>query len=313
MTPTGMSRGENTLVRWLRDRFAKRPDWVEVGIGDDAAVLRPGGSRVAITADMLLDGIHFDTRAQSYEQIGRKALACSLSDCAAMACTPMAATVSVALSNAMSMADVQRLYEGIAAIADEFACAIVGGDTTSWTGPLAIDVAMLAEPMTPRGPVLRSGARAGDTLFVTGPLGGSLLGKHLMFTPRLATAARLAADSGVHAMMDISDGLAMDLDRLCEASGCAAELPTDRLEAAISDAARSMAARDGRSALDHALTDGEDFELLVAGDERLARVSPDLLAVGRVIVMSPAGPRVAMIAPDGGRQPVEPKGFEHFK
>lgn len=308
-----MSRGENALVRWLRERFARHPGYVEVGIGDDAAVLRFSRGRLAVTADMLLDGVHFDSRAQTYEQIGRKALACSLSDCAAMACTPRAATVSVALGNSMTMEDVQRLYGGLAGIADEFACAIVGGDTTSWSGPLAIDVAMLAEPMAERGPVLRSGAKPGDTIFVTGPLGGSLLGRHLTFTPRLATAGRLAEQAGLHAMMDISDGLSTDLDRLCEASACGAELRADLLEAAVSDAARTMSQRDGRSGLEHALNDGEDFELLVVGEESLARSGLDLLAVGRMVVSAGNGPRVTMIMPDGRRAPVEPKGFEHFR
>jgi thiamine-monophosphate kinase len=308
-----MSRGENALVRWLRERFAKCPGHVEVGIGDDAAVLRFSQGRVAITADMLLDGVHFDSRVHTGEQIGRKALACSLSDCAAMACTPRAATVSVALSNSMGMEDVQRLYQGMAGIADEFACAIVGGDTTSWTGPLVIDVAMLAEPMAERGPVLRSGAKPGDAIFVTGPLGGSLLGRHMTFTPRVATAARLAGEPGLHAMMDISDGLSMDLDRLCEASACGAELRAEWVEAVVSDAARTMAERDGRSATEHALNDGEDFELLVAGEQDLARAGLGLLAVGRIVAPVMNEPRLVMVTGGRLRQPVEPKGFEHFR
>ena len=308
-----MSRGENALVRWLQERFARPSERIEVGIGHDVAVVRLDGTRVAITTDMLLDGVHFDARNHSYEQIGRKAIACSLSDCAAAACEPRAATVSVALNEGMSMADVQRLYEGVAGLAAEFGCAIVGGDTTSWTGPLAIDVAMLAEPMAARGAILRSGARAGDAIFVSGPLGGSLLGRHLTFVPRLALARRLAAESGVHAMMDISDGLSMDLDRLCQASDCGAELQADLLEAVISDDARTMARRDGRSPLDHALTDGEDFELLVVGDDGLGRMGLGLLPVGRIVRRPAGGSTMTILFPDGPREPLAPRGFEHFR
>ena len=140
-----------------------------------------------------------------------------------------------------------------------------------------------------------------------------MLGKHLTFTPALAAAARLAVVPGLHAMMDISDGLSMDLDRLCEASGCGAELQADLLDAVVSDAARAMAERDGRPPLDHALNDGEDFELLVVGDESLAGIGLALLAVGRITPVPRQGPRIVMVSPDGLRQPIEPRGFEHFR
>ncbi len=260
-----MSRGENELVRWLEGRLRCDTARVPIGIGDDMAVVKLDHPLVAITTDMLLDGVHFDSRRHSYDQIGRKAIACSLSDCAAMGCEPRAATVSNALSETMSLDDVKSLYEGMARIAGEFGCAIVGGDTTSWTGGLAIDVAMLAEPMSPRGPVRRSDARAGDTIYVSGPLGGSLLGRHMTFTPRIELARRLVQVPELHAMMDISDGLAMDLHRLCLASGCDAELNAEQLSKVISDDARVCSQQDGRPALEHALTDGEDFELLVVG------------------------------------------------
>ena len=152
-----MSKGELQLVEWLRATIASDPAQVPIGMGDDMAAVRLDGSLVLITADMLLDGVHFDTREHVYELIGRKALACSLSDCAGMACRPSAATVSLALNSAMSMEDVQALYAGMAVLSRDFNCPIVGGDTNSWSGGLAIDVAMLAEPMSARGPVRRMG------------------------------------------------------------------------------------------------------------------------------------------------------------
>jgi len=308
------SRGENALVRWLQARLAADPRRVPIGIGDDMAAVRLDGRLVAMTTDMLLDGVHFETGRHSYAQIGRKAIACSLSDCAGMACEPRVATVSVALNEAMSLFDVQQLYEGMVGIAQEFGCFIVGGDTTSWRHPLAIDVAMLAEPMAPRGPLTRSGAQVGDVVYVSGPLGGSLAGKHLAFTPRLELARRLASRDDVHALMDISDGLAMDLDRLCEASGCGARLDQPMLATVVSDAAKTQAEADEMPPIAHALGDGEDFELLVVGCQTLEEAGLELRSVGRVVAAEPScGARVAMVDASGRERPIEPRGFEHFR
>ncbi|NLX14426.1 MAG: thiamine-phosphate kinase [Phycisphaerales bacterium] len=305
-----MSKGEIALVEWLRARFPADPARVPIGIGDDAAAVRLDSPLVAITTDMLLDGVHFDTERHGYELIGRKVMACSLSDCAAMACNPRAATVSVALPRTMAIEDVRELYEGIARIAEEYECSLVGGDTTSWAGRLAIDVAMLAEPMAPCGPVRRSTAVLGDTIFVSGPLGGSLAGRHLTFTPRIALARALAVDPALHAMMDISDGLSLDLFRLCRASGCAAELYADQLAKAISDDARAQAEQDGRSPLDHALSDGEDFELLVVGGQDLRKFK--LLPVGAIRPCKPGADLMVISQPDGRREPLAPRGYEHL-
>jgi len=309
-----MAKGENALVAWLAKRFNADPRRVPIGIGDDMAAVCLDGGLVAMTADMLLDGVHFESGRQPFELIGRKAIACSLSDCAAMACEPRTATVSIALNQAMLFEDVQRLYEGMAGIADEYGCAIVGGDTTSWSGRLAIDVAMLAEPMSLRGPIRRSTAGPGDMIYVSGLLGGSLAGKHLTFTPRLDLARRLVFSHALHAMMDISDGLAMDLDRMCAASKCGAELYSEQLEQVISSAAREMAVQDGRSPVEHALSDGEDFELLVAGGDELGRLGFGLLPVGRFVARSPeTDSAMIIVGPDGSRISLEPRGYEHFR
>ncbi|UCD30053.1 MAG: thiamine-phosphate kinase [Planctomycetota bacterium] len=309
-----MTEGENELVAWLRERFAVDSELIPVGMGDDAAAVRFGSELIVITADMLLDGVHFDTGEHSFKLIGRKAVACSLSDCAAMGCKPRAATVSVALSKNMSFDEVKHLYEGMAGVADEFDCSIVGGDTTSWSGKLAIDVAMLAEPISPKGPILRSGARIGDTTYVSGPLGGSLEGRHLTFTPRVELGCRMALEPDLHAMMDISDGLALDLYRLCEASGCDAELYSEQLEKIISKAAHACAERDGKPSLEHALSDGEDFELLVVGGYALKHERYGLTPVGRIITRAPGDDTTIVIRDrDKGSRPIEPGGYEHFK
>ena len=150
--------------------------------------------------------------------------------------------------------------------ADEFETPIVGGDTNSWDGPLVINVTLFGEP-GPGGILRRSDARPGDLLLVTGPLGGSILDKHLTFTPRVREAEQLAAAGPLHAMMDISDGLAADLAKLCGESRCAAVVWAEKVP--ISDDARRMG--DGKSPLLHALGDGEDFELLIAAAPEVAR------------------------------------------
>src|SRR5262249_20112000 len=162
---------------------------------------------------------------------------------------------------------------GLREMADAFDTALVGGDTNSWNGPLVISVTILGEA-TARGPVTRRGARIGDWLMVTGPLGGGLLSTQRDFTPPVHEALRLHDLADLHAMIDISDGLAADVHHLCEESHCGAVLRAEAIP--ISDAARSI--NDGRSPLDHALGDGEDFELVFAvapaDGERLLRTQP---------------------------------------
>jgi len=309
-----MSRGELTLVEWLRNRFSGTDPRVLMPIGDDVAAIRADGDCIALTADMLVDGVHFDTKIHRYEAIGYKALACSLSDCAGAACAPRAATVSLALPESITLEEVKRIYEGLAEAGERYGCAIVGGDTTSWEGKLAIDVAMLAEPMAARGPVGRSGAQISDTIYVSAPLGGSIAGKHMNFAPRLELARRLVLETDLHAMMDISDGLALDLHRLCNASGCDAELDAEPVEQIVSDAARQCAKSDGRSALEHALSDGEDFELLVVGGLALGDERFGLTPIGRVVASTMRDQTTMVIRDAAGKtERLEPRGYEHLR
>lgn len=314
-----MSKGELAFVDWLASTCRVDPNRVPIGIGDDMAAVLLDGRLVLVTADMLLDGVHFESARQPLRRIGAKAIACSLSDCAAMACRPRGAVVSVALPDTMSMEFAQELYAGMIEAGEAFRCPIIGGDTTSWRHPLAIDVSMIAEPMTARGPVLRNGAAPGDRLLITGPLGGSLRGRHLTFTPRLAEAEHLATVLGqsLHAMIDVTDGLALDAWRMCRASRCGAEFDERLLEAAISDAARQAADADNRSPLEHALSDGEDFELLLCvhpdAESGALAALPTLRPLGR-IVPAPAGePILTMRTAAGAREVIEPRGYEHFR
>lgn len=298
--------GELALIEAFRRR-AGRPAHVEIGIGDDMAGLRIGGELLLVTADMLLDGVHFQRPRHTLEQIGRKAMNCSLSDCAAMAASPIGATVSFALCEDMSTDDVVKLFDAMAGAGERFGCPVVGGDVTSWPHPLAIDVTMFARPASTHGVVRRDGAKIGDAIAVTGTLGGSLLGRHIDFEPRIALAKELRDDLGnrLHAMIDITDGLAIDLSRICTAGGVGAELDAEILETIASKAAR--AAADGRSALDHVLHDGEDFELLFCADAG-APANASTTVIGRITESG-----LTLRTADGATTELVPEGYQHFR
>src|SRR5438105_7377896 len=250
---------EFAYIEWLR-RLTPADPRVLVGPGDDTAAVRwTPGAPCLVTTDMLLEGSHFRLAEAGPHRVGRKAMAVNLSDIAAMAGQPVAAVVSLGLPRQGANQIAEGLYAGLREMADAFDTAVVGGDTNTWDGGLVVSVTLLGEA-TPRGPVRRNGAKPGDWLLVTGPLGGSILGKHLDFTPRVREALQLHAAADLHAMIDISDGLAADVHHLCEESRCGAVLRAETIP--ITPEARGM--NDERSPLDHALSDGEDFELLFA-------------------------------------------------
>jgi thiamine-monophosphate kinase len=212
-----------------------------------------------------VQGIHFSATTEP-ERIGHKALGRCLSDIAAMAGRPIAALITMALPSRFDAAFLQRIYAGMSRLAEQHGVAIVGGETTSNPERLLISVCLLGDVAADKC-ILRSGAKGGDALFVTGELGGSLAGRHLEFEPRLAEARWLAGHFAIHAMIDLSDGLAGDLRHLLRRSNVGAEILARAIP--ISRAAR-LQARAGSSAktpLLAALSDGEDFELLftVAG------------------------------------------------
>ena len=235
---------------------------VVVGAGDDCAVLDADvpDRLLLFKTDAIVEGVHFATDAPP-EKVGHKALGRCLSDVAAMAGTPTAALITIGLPHNFKPEVVEAIYTGLNALARRHHVAVVGGETTTCPERIFISVALLG--WVPRGKsVLRSGAEVGDAIFVTGELGGSLAGKHLEFEPRLDEARWLAQHFSLHAMLDISDGLAGDLRHILTASHVGAELFSTSIP--ISRAAR-LAAKAGsaaKPALLAALTDGEDFELL---------------------------------------------------
>ena len=259
---------ENDFVNYLRQRFATDDESVLVGCGpDDCAHIDPKHLRgLAVSIDSFAEGVHF-TADTPPNLIASKVMGASLSDLAASACLPRYILVSACLRQGLGK-DWGRIFaDAVADIAKLHGASVVGGDTTSSAKSAFVTVCVLGEPMTQKA-ATRSGAAPGDALVVTGSLGGSLLGRHLKPEPRFREMSALLdyVDGGrvLGAAMDISDGLALDLSRLAAESGVGAVIEADLVP--VSDDARRMAETSGRTPLDHALSDGEDFELLLAVD-----------------------------------------------
>jgi thiamine-monophosphate kinase len=305
-----MSPTEDEITGWFARQSHLSPADYPIGIGDDMAQIALGpGVSVLITTDMLLDGTHFDLSTATPKQVGWKSMAASLSDCAAMATIPLAAVVAVALPTGFGERELRELHAGITLAADKYRCPLVGGDITSWKrgGPFAVCVAMLSKPGD-KPPVRRSGAQVGDIIAVSGSLGGSGRRKHLEFEPRVQEALQMVRLADLHAMMDLSDGLSSDLNRICLQSGVGAFI--DARTVPISDDARTAV-----DPLDAALNEGEDFELLftLAPDqwEKLRLAWKDrlpLTAVGRI---TDSG-HMQIRKPDGQIEPLEPGGYDHL-
>jgi thiamine-monophosphate kinase len=304
--------GELAFIDWIRRQTHLDPALVPLGPGDDCAIVSVEGRQVLFTTDMFLDGTHFDLTRDDPVLVGRKAMAANLSDMAAMAGLPRAAVASVGLPKA-AMALARALHHGMRLMADAYACPIVGGDVTAWTRQsdrLSICIGMLGEPGG-IDPVRRSGAQIGDVVLVTGRLGGSLLGRHLTFEPRVAEARALAQAAPIHAMMDVSDGLSSDLAHLTAESGVGAVIRA--ADVPIHPDAEEVARTTGRAPLHHALNDGEDFELLFTTDEAsaarlLARPPIDVLVtpIGRITAEG-----LALETAEGQRTSLVPRGYEH--
>ncbi len=300
---------EFEFIEWIRGRASADPR-VLTGIGDDTAVLAPSPAATLLTTDMLVDGVHFDLAQTDPKDVGWKALACSISDVAAMGGRSTVAVASTALPHGTDPELAQGLVLGLLECGDVYGVSLVGGDLTGTAGPLVLNIALLGE-LAAGDAVLRSGARPGDVLCVTGSLGGSLLGRHLRVRPRTEEGIALARDYAATAMIDVSDGLARDLYHILEESGVGV-----RVEAAaipISPDARALAETSGRTPLEHALGDGEDFELLftLAPDDaaRLLADAPFAVAVTRTGMIVEEG--ATLILADGSDTPLERTGWEH--
>ncbi len=300
---------------------------IVLGIGDDAALWQPSRShRSAITTDVLVEGVHFTRASMSLRDAGWRAMAANASDLAAMGARPVLATVALGVPAGTSLADVRELYAGLAAAAAAAHLAIVGGDL-SRAPVLTIAITAVGEVRASNAKT-RAGGRPGAVLAITGPLGAARAGLAVATQPdsfetplsgaaldafrhpqaRVAEGRFLAASRNVQAMIDCSDGLSTDLDRLCAASGCGANL--ERVP--VADAARAFANASGQDPERYALAGGEDFELLVAVGARAfahvaarfsARFGRELLRIGTLRLE----PGIAL-----RDEPLERSGWDHF-
>lgn len=288
------------------------------GPGDDCAVLDLGlaDQFVLFKTDAVVQSVHFDGTALP-RLIGRKALGRCLSDIAAAGGNPVSAVITLALPAGFDAAQVMGIYEGIKEMAGEYTVSVVGGETTTNPGGILISVSMIGTINKRRYPG-RGGAKVGDAIFISGTLGGSRSGKHLDFVPRVREGKWLVENFEIHAMMDISDGLAGDLPHILEASRVGADLNGDSIP--ISKEAK-LAAREiegGKPPLLAALTDGEDFELLFTVAARDAvpvldgwkAAFPDvpITCIGRV--SEKPGLR---LKDQNGVKTLNPHGYVHFK
>ena len=279
-------------------------------IGDDAAVI---GDKL-VTVDMLTEGIDFLLAETDPKWIGRKALAVNLSDIAAMGGVPQWIFMAVALPKNGALELAEQLLAGARPLIDKYHLVLAGGDTNTWEGGLVISITLIGS-VTKNGIFRRNGGKAGDRILVTGKLGGSILRHQFFFEPRIDEALHLNEHYTIHAAIDISDGLSLDLNRLTVESRLGATIYESKIP--IAEDAVKLSQRSGRSPIDHALSDGEDFELLftVAPQEaeKLLSLQPflssgiTLYEIGELT--SDAGLRI--VSANGISQPLTPKGFEH--
>jgi thiamine-monophosphate kinase len=288
---------EQSFVAWAKMRARHLPQ-VAVGIGDDAAVIAHQDKDWVMTTDTLLDGVHFHSNQVSWRRIGRKLISVNLSDLAAMAADPVAVLLTLCWPRSAPQQMAAELYEGVCEVAEEFQVAMAGGDTNCWDGPL---VAGLTAVGTVCNGIVwkRSGAQPEDLIVVTGPLGGSILGHHLDFIPQIELARKLRGNVNIHAAMDISDGLSTDLLRMCDASHCGAVLELAQIP--VTAAAKELAKTSGKTPVEHALGDGEDFELLLAiGPSDLTKLT-ELLGQSKCHIVGKFTSRTGLWANEGSR------------
>jgi thiamine-monophosphate kinase len=318
-------KSEADFIAWIRRRTPRQAAGLTLGIGDDAALVTiPPGQELILTTDMSIENVHFKSGLHPPRAVGHRALARSLSDIAAMGGTPRYALISLAVSGRTARAWIEGFYNGLFALARRFSVAVIGGDTALVAGPTAADVVVAGT--IPRGRALRrSGAKAGHRIFVSGRLGLAALGlrlligqlhgqtgieksalrAHLFPQPQCALGQFLSRRRLASAMMDISDGLSIDLRRLCKASGVGATLFAEEIPA--------PSLSDPEDALALALHGGEDYQLLftVSKDRRMPQHFDNipLTCVGEIT--RPTGLRIVNLS--GKIQRLEFKGYDHFR
>ena len=326
--------GERQLLERLRARLVGvggPSDGLQIGIGDDAAVVKPGrGLSTVLTTDALVEGVHFERRFSDPEAIGARALAVNLSDLAAMGARPRWVLLSLVLPDAIHVDEVERLASGLARAAEDAKVAVVGGNLTRTVGPLVVDITAIGE-IHARRTLTRSGGRPGDELYVSGMIGAAAAGlemlragagmrdagcvdRYLRPEARVRLGRAVGQARAARAAMDLSDGLADALRQMGEASGCGVEIDADALP--IDPAACQWWLSRGEDPVARALSGGDDYELLLA----VPRAWRGRLRQARLRVAEPALTRIGTLTRDAamrvmrrnGRREELPGGYEHF-
>ena len=326
--------GESRLIHDISKILKPRDPSVVRGIGDDAAVLKFGNKILLLTTDALLESVHFDWRYTDPYRLGRKSLAVNLSDIAAMGGRPRWAVLSIALPPRASLKSVREFHRGVKAIADEFGVSIVGGDTDRSLDGWKITVTLVGEV---ERPIYRRGAKPGDQIWVTGFLGCSALGRellrrggrrqevggrrgrkfivaHLDPFPRVREGQMLAKEKFATSLIDVSDGLLLDLEHLCQASKLGARISWDQVPLASGYLPLCEEMRKDPRAL--ALSGGEDYELLFTAlpkDEetirqQFRRLGTKVSCLGEIV----RGEGVRILDEKHRPLKIKRKGFEHF-
>jgi len=303
---------EFSFIKWIKSN-QKKDKSIIIGIGDDCASIRIHGDKMLlVTTDMLVEGTHFDLKKNTPGEIGRKSIACSISDIAAMGCSAKYAVVSICFPQETKTKFARELYLGINKIADAFNIKIIGGDIVSGKKILVVNVTMYGKSEGLKT-ISRSGAKVDDVIMITGALGGSILGKHITFKPRLKEGLVLNKKFSINSMIDVSDGLAADLGHILEESGVGAVLYED--EVPISEDAERLARKTGLSGLHHALHDGEDYELLFTlsdkESKKLLAYRPFSVRLSKIGHINKSK-GITMQNADGKFKKIKPIGYKHF-
>jgi thiamine-monophosphate kinase len=315
---------ERKLISGVRREVQRAPSGrgsLAAGIGDDCALLRvPPRHQILVTTDFTLEGVHFRREWHPPRSVGHRCLARGLSDIAAMGGEPVAAFLSLALPAKLPQKWVDDFMGGLLVLAKQFGVPLAGGDTASSPAGIMADIVVVGA--LPRGEaVLRSTARPGDLVFVSGALGGSAAALQLLYAgkrldprsypahffpaPRIEVARRLRRAEIVTSMIDLSDGLSTDLRHICEESRVGAEISAQSIPQAKF--------RDGAVELDLALHGGEDYELLFTArpGTRVPRsvAGVPITHVGRIT----RGRKIVLLPENGSRSELESRGWEHFR
>ena len=293
--------GEFGLIRKMAHRVPRLRNAI-LGIGDDCAVIDYTKDKYfLLTVDMLIEGVHFDLRKFGARRIGRKALAVSLSDIAAMGGMPKYCLISLGIPPNMPLKTVDDFYAGFLKLAKEYGVELIGGDTNR-SQRFICDVCVVGE-VEKKFLTKRGGAKIGDRIYVTGLLGGSIKGKQYDFTPRIKEARILVRNFKINSMIDISDGLASDLRHITDASNVGAAVYAENIPVAMG------------SSLKGALTDGEDFELLFTMPEAVSeKLLTEKLGVAVKMIGEITNKKagIKVIGKNEKRQDLKALGYRHF-